>query len=73
VEGEGRRGARFGAGECGFDRLAGAGEDSEDSISEELAFDGRAGVLADHSAEYGVEIAGLGAEGGVAEALGERG
>ena len=61
------------AGERGLDRLAGAGEDGEDAVAEELAFDGGAGVLADDGAEGGVEVAGLRAEGGVAEALGEGG
>src|SRR5207245_1577210 len=61
------------AGQRGLDRLAGGGEDGEDAIAEELAFDGGASVIADDGAEIGVEIAGLRAEGGVAEALGEGG
>ena len=73
VEGEACVVAGAGAGEGGFDGLAGAGEDGEDAVAEELAFDGGAGVLADDGAEGGVEVAGLRAEGGVAEALGEGG
>ena len=73
MEGEAAVVARCAAGEGGFDGLAGAGEDGEDAVAEELAFDRRAGVLADDGAEGGVEVARLGAEGGVAEALGEGG
>jgi hypothetical protein len=41
VEGETRVVACYGAGERGFDRLAGAGEDGEDAVAEALAFDRR--------------------------------
>src|SRR5947209_3877753 len=47
VEGEGRLGACLAAGERGFDGLPRAGEDGEDAVAEELAFDGGAAVLAD--------------------------
>ena len=73
MEGEAAVVAGRGAGERGFDRLSRAREDGEDAVAEELAFDGGAGVLADDGAERGVEVAGLRAEGGVAEALGEGG
>ncbi len=65
--------AGTGAGERGLDGLPGAGEDGEDPVAEELAFDGCAGVIADDGSERGVEFTGLLAEGGIAEALGERG
>ncbi len=48
-------------------------EDGKDAVAEELAFDRGAGVVADDGAEGGIEVAGLRAEGGVAEALGEGG
>ena len=73
MEGEAGVVAGSGAGEGGFDGLAGAGEDGEDAVAEELAFDRGAAVIADDRAQRGVEIARLGAEGGVAEALGEGG
>src|SRR5947208_13566960 len=57
--------------ESGLDRLARGGEDGEDAVAEELAFDGDARVFADGRAEGGVEVAGFRAEGRVAEALGE--
>src|SRR5439155_4684714 len=59
--------------EGGIDRLASGGEDGEDAVTEELAFDRGAGVLTDDRAEGAVELAGLRAEGRVAEALGEGG
>src|SRR5439155_23971441 len=54
------------AGERCFDGLAGAREDREDAITEELAFDGGAGVLADDVAEGGVDVTRFRAEGSVA-------
>src|SRR2546423_287900 len=73
MQGQSPLSARRAAVEGGFDGLAGACEDGEDAVAEELAFDGGARVLADDSAEGGVQVAGLRAEGGVAEALGEGG
>src|SRR5438034_10723764 len=73
VEGEGGGVAGACAGECGSDRLASGGEDSEDAVAEELAFDGGAGVVADDGSEDDVEVSCLLAEDCVAEALGERG
>src|SRR5439155_27115051 len=61
------------AGERCLDGPAGAREDREDAITEELAFDGGAGVLADDVAEGGVDVTRSRAEGSVAEALGEGG
>ena len=71
MEGEAGVVARTATGEGRLYRLAGGGEGGENAVAEELAFDGCAGVLADNAAEGGVEVAGLRAEGGVAEALGE--
>ena len=73
MEGESGVVAGAGAGERGFNGLPRAGKDSEDAVAEELAFDGGARVLANDGAEGGVEVAGLRAEGGVADALGEGG
>src|SRR5438128_2912033 len=72
VEGKARIVAGAAAGEGGLDRLTGGTEDGENTIPEELAFDSHAGVFVDNGAESAIEIAGLLAEGGVAEALGER-
>src|SRR5439155_13627224 len=43
--------ARAGAGECRLDRLRGAGKRGEDAVSEELAFDWCAGVVASDAAK----------------------
>jgi hypothetical protein len=68
VEWEAGIASRRAASQRRFDRLPGASEDGEDAVAEELAFDGGAGVLSDDGAESGVEVAGLRAEGGVAQA-----
>ena len=57
----------------GLDRLTGGREDGEDAVAQELAFDGGAGVLADHRTQRAVQLARLLTEGSVAEALGEGG
>src|SRR2546426_10235271 len=64
---------RLPAGQRRLDRLPRTREDGEDAVAEELAFDRNAAVVADDGAESSVQIARLRAEGGVAEALGERG
>src|SRR4029450_10812154 len=56
-----------------LDCLPGACEHGENAVAEELALDCGARVVADDGAEGAVEIAGLRAKGGVAEALGEGG
>ena len=56
-----------------LDPLTGRGKDREHTVPQQLSFDGGAGVIADDGAEGGVEVAGLVAEGGVAQALGEGG
>jgi len=47
VEGEAALATGAAAGKGGFDGLAGAGEDGEDAVAEELAFDGGAAGIAD--------------------------
>src|SRR5439155_26906929 len=71
VEGEASVVAGAYASEGALDRLAGAREYGEDSVSEELALDWGPPMVADDGAEGTVEVAGLRPEGGVAEAFGE--
>jgi len=57
VEGEAGVAARAPADKGGLDRLAGAGEDGEDAVAEELAFDRRTCMLANGGAERRVSLA----------------
>src|SRR2546426_2186210 len=71
MEREARLAASSRAGKGGLNRSSGAGEDGEDTVTQKLAFYRTAVVLTDYASESTVEVAGLRAEGGIAEALGE--